>query len=123
MDQAKVHAVTGWPEPTTEKELQHFLGFANVYRQFIRNYSSMASPLTSLLRGKPKKLVWNTQARSRDAFMHHMAFYVQSELFTVTGLRQRRKCPDPYTEPAVGKTQYRKSGTGNESATGSAHRI
>ncbi|KAK3540921.1 hypothetical protein QTP86_005818 [Hemibagrus guttatus] len=35
----------------------------------------------------------------------------------VTGLRQRRKCPDPYAEPAVGKTQYRKSGTGNKSAT------
>ncbi|KAK3572969.1 hypothetical protein QTP86_011814 [Hemibagrus guttatus] len=36
----------------------------------------------------------------------------------VTGLRQRRKCLDPYAEPAVGKTQYRKSGTGNKSATG-----
>ncbi|KAK3549325.1 hypothetical protein QTP70_034551 [Hemibagrus guttatus] len=32
-------------------------------------------------------------------------------------LHQRRKCPDPYAEPVVGKTQNRKSGTGSKSAT------
>lgn len=47
MDQAKVQAITDWPEPTTIKELQHFLGFANFYRRFMRNYSTTVSPLTS----------------------------------------------------------------------------
>ncbi|KAK3530045.1 hypothetical protein QTP86_010334 [Hemibagrus guttatus] len=47
MDLTKVHALTEWPNPTTVKELQRFLGFANFYRRFIRNYSSMAGPLTS----------------------------------------------------------------------------
>ncbi|KAK3535704.1 hypothetical protein QTP70_020556 [Hemibagrus guttatus] len=56
MNQSKVHAVTEWPEPTTMKELQRFLGFTSFYQQFIRNYSSVASPLTFLLRGKPKRL-------------------------------------------------------------------
>lgn len=56
MDQTKVKAVTEWPKPTTVKELQHFLGFTNFYWRFIRNYSTIASPLTSLLKGKPKKL-------------------------------------------------------------------
>lgn len=31
-DPAKVKAVTEWPEPTTRKQLQSFLGFANFYR-------------------------------------------------------------------------------------------
>ncbi|KAK3519646.1 hypothetical protein QTP86_015266 [Hemibagrus guttatus] len=62
MDVVKVRAVTEWPAPTTVRELQHFLGFANFYRRFIRNYSSVAGPLTSLLRGKPKKLTWTGQA-------------------------------------------------------------
>ncbi|KAK3567221.1 hypothetical protein QTP86_014214 [Hemibagrus guttatus] len=44
MDQTKVKAVTEWPEPTTVKELQQFLGFANIYGQFIRNYSTIAGP-------------------------------------------------------------------------------
>ncbi|KAK3509407.1 hypothetical protein QTP70_033974, partial [Hemibagrus guttatus] len=68
MDMVKVRAVTEWPPPTTVRELQHFLGFANFYRRFIRNYSSVAGPLTSLLRGKPKKLSWRDQAWT--AFLH-----------------------------------------------------
>ncbi|KAK3541973.1 hypothetical protein QTP86_009237 [Hemibagrus guttatus] len=62
MDISEVRAVMDWPEPTTAKELQRFLGFANFYRQFIRNYSSITNPLTSLLRGKPKRLQWSKQA-------------------------------------------------------------
>ncbi|KAK3507847.1 hypothetical protein QTP70_001407 [Hemibagrus guttatus] len=58
MDVVKVRAVTEWPAPATVQELQHFLGFTNFYRRFIRNYSSVAGPLTSLLRGKPKRLAW-----------------------------------------------------------------
>ncbi|KAK3521961.1 hypothetical protein QTP70_020459 [Hemibagrus guttatus] len=64
MDLTKVHAVTEWPNPTTVKELQRFLGFANFYRRFIRNYGSMAGPLTSLLRGKPRRLSWSDQAQA-----------------------------------------------------------
>ncbi|KAL0175487.1 hypothetical protein M9458_027817, partial [Cirrhinus mrigala] len=45
MDQGKIQAIPG-----TVKELQRFLGFANFYRQFIRNYSIITAPLTSLQR-------------------------------------------------------------------------
>ncbi|KAK3544074.1 hypothetical protein QTP86_001043 [Hemibagrus guttatus] len=64
MDVVKVQAVTEWPAPTSVRELQRFLGFANFYRRFIRNYSLVAGPLTLLLRGKPKKLTWMDLARS-----------------------------------------------------------
>ncbi len=42
MDESKVHAVLNWPLPSTIKELQRFLGFANFYRRFIRGFSSIA---------------------------------------------------------------------------------
>ena len=48
MDPAKTQAVTLWPTPTGRKELQRFLGFANFYRWFICNYSSVVQPLTAL---------------------------------------------------------------------------
>ncbi|KAK3569939.1 hypothetical protein QTP86_007474 [Hemibagrus guttatus] len=66
MDGVKVRSVTDWPAPTTIRELQRFLGFANFYRRFIRNYSLVAGLLTSLrgLRGKPKRLAWTDQARA-----------------------------------------------------------
>jgi hypothetical protein len=34
----KVEAVTAWPEPRSKAELQSFLGLANYYRRFIKNY-------------------------------------------------------------------------------------
>ena len=48
MDPTKTRAVAEWPIPSTRKELQRFLGFANFYRRFIHNYSSVAPPLTTL---------------------------------------------------------------------------
>ncbi len=51
MDDKKVQSILNWPQPKTVKELQRFLGFANFYRRFIRNFNTIAAPLTSLLRG------------------------------------------------------------------------
>ena len=62
MEKQKTSAVRSWPVPTTVKGLQSFLGFANFYCRFIRNFSSIAAPLTSLLKGPPKKLDWTPDA-------------------------------------------------------------
>lgn len=48
MDPKKVTAVAEWPTPKTKKEVQAFLGFANYYRRFIRDYSEIAIPMTRL---------------------------------------------------------------------------
>lgn len=63
MDDSKINAITTWPVPKSVKELQRFLGFANFYRRFIDKYSMMTAPLTSLLKGKPKVLSWNSEAQ------------------------------------------------------------
>ncbi len=52
MDPAKVHAVIDWPVPDSRTALQRFLGFANFYRRFIRNFSQVAAPLTALMSTK-----------------------------------------------------------------------
>ena len=59
IDQERVRAVADWPVPTSRKEVQRFLGFANFNRKFIR--SSIAAPLHALT--SPKTLFqWNTHA-------------------------------------------------------------
>lgn len=49
MDPDKVSAVCDWPRPGNRKQLQRFLGFANFYRHFIKNFSSIAAPLHTLI--------------------------------------------------------------------------
>ena len=63
MDLAKVSAIVDWPVPKTVKEVQSYLGFANFYRKFINNYSSLASPLISLTR-KTTKFCWSSEAKA-----------------------------------------------------------
>ncbi len=63
MDPEKVKAVREWPTPDSRKQLQHFLGFTNFYRRFIRNYSKLAAPLTTLT-FTSKQFVWSPEAES-----------------------------------------------------------
>ena len=49
MDPTKVRAVTSWPPSHNLKELCGFLGFANFYRRFIRDFARVARPLNVLI--------------------------------------------------------------------------
>jgi transposase InsO family protein len=51
MDAKRVRSIREWPAPTTHREVQVFLGFANFYRRFVWNYSALARPLNKLLAG------------------------------------------------------------------------
>jgi hypothetical protein len=42
MSTRKVEAVRSWETPKTLKDVQRFLGFANFYRRFIKNFSGVA---------------------------------------------------------------------------------
>ncbi|MBW0585883.1 hypothetical protein O181_125598 [Austropuccinia psidii MF-1] len=50
IDQAKVQQTLNWPPTRNPKPLQSFLGFANFYHCFIKNYSRKISSLTSFLK-------------------------------------------------------------------------
>ena len=50
MEDEQIKAVKNWPEPTSVRDIQVFIGFANFYRRFIRGFSRIAAPLTSILK-------------------------------------------------------------------------
>jgi hypothetical protein len=62
MDPSKVETITNWETPANFKDVQEFLGFANFYRLFMRDYSKVVAPLTSLTQkenGKPVPFIWD----------------------------------------------------------------
>lgn len=61
MDPGKIRADLDWPPPASVKQVQRFLGFSNFYRRFIRNFSSVADPLSSLTKSN-RPFVWTSGA-------------------------------------------------------------
>ena len=50
----KMMAIQKYSAPTTLKELRGFLGLANYYSGYIKDYAELANPLMQLLKGRPK---------------------------------------------------------------------
>ena len=50
MKKKKVDGVLSWPEPKNVKDIRNFLGLANYYRRFIKDFSQVARPMNMLTR-------------------------------------------------------------------------
>ncbi|KAM4062066.1 reverse transcriptase (RNA-dependent DNA polymerase) [Hirsutella rhossiliensis] len=61
MQQDKINSVKEWPTPKNVKDVQSFLGFANYYRRFIKDFGKIATPLHDLTK-KEKEFTWDDKA-------------------------------------------------------------
>ena len=53
--EAKLKAVRDWAKPQNVRDIWSFLGFANYYRWFVKNFAGVVGPLTDLTR---KNVPW-----------------------------------------------------------------
>ena len=65
VDPSKIKAIENWSAPKTPTEIRQFLGLAGYYRKFIKNFSSIAKPLTSLTQ---KGVAFDWEAKQEKAF-------------------------------------------------------
>jgi len=61
MSDRNVKSVQNWAHPRSVKEVQIFIGFANFYRRFIKDFSNVGKPITETLRGSPKDFPWGRE--------------------------------------------------------------
>ena len=50
MEKEKVDGVLSWPEPRNMKNVRKFLGLANYYRRFIKDFTQVVRPMNMLMR-------------------------------------------------------------------------
>jgi hypothetical protein len=63
VDPGKVKDVLNWMPPTTALEIQSFLGLAEYYRRFIKDFSKIAKPMMKLLE-KNKAFEWKIECQA-----------------------------------------------------------
>ncbi|GBG75832.1 hypothetical protein CBR_g21076 [Chara braunii] len=81
-EDAKVASIRDWPRPQTVTEVRSFLGMCGYYRNFVKNYSTVASPLTNLTR-LDTPWDWSDECeaafkRLKHALMNHEALIAGS---------------------------------------------
>ena len=62
-DPEKTAKVATWPVPTSRREAQQFLGFANYYRRFVKDFAQLARPLHRLTE-KTAPFTWSDECQS-----------------------------------------------------------
>ena len=65
MEKEKVQGVIEWPVPKSVKDVQKFLGLANYYRQFVKDFAKIARPLHEMTRKENK---WSWGEKQQKAF-------------------------------------------------------
>ena len=65
MEKEKVQGVVEWPVPKSVKNVQKFLGLANYYRWFVKDFAKIARPLHEVMRKENK---WSWGEKQQKAF-------------------------------------------------------
>jgi hypothetical protein len=60
----KLAKIRDWPLPQNQAELRSFLGFCNYYRNSLRGYSDLATPLTTLTKKSFAKFEWTNELKA-----------------------------------------------------------
>jgi len=65
MEEEKVNRVLSWPELKNVKDVRKFLGLANYYRRFIKDFARVTRPINMLTR---KNVKWQWEVEQQKAF-------------------------------------------------------
>jgi len=65
IEKEKIDEVLSWPKPKNVKDVRKFLGLANYYRRFIKNFAQVARPINVLTK---KDVKWQWGQEQQKAF-------------------------------------------------------
>lgn len=89
MDPIKIECIKSWNVPKNVKDIQAFLGFANFYRRFIRDFSLIARPLIELTK---KSIQWDWSKDCQAAFEILKNEFIKSPILRHFDPDPDRKC-------------------------------
>ena len=99
MEKEKVQRVIEWPVPKNIKDVQKFLGLANYYRQFVKDFAMIAKPLHETTR-KDKK--WNWGEKQQKAFEELKRRFIMEPVLVILNLDREIRIEADVSDFAMG---------------------
>jgi len=88
MQRKKVKGVLNWLAPRNIKEVQTFLGLANYYRRFIKDFAKIAAPLHMLVRKEQK---WKWKKEQKEAFEKLKAVFTTESILAILDINREMR--------------------------------
>ncbi|WZZ33532.1 hypothetical protein YC2023_016933 [Brassica napus] len=80
VDEEKIKAIRDWPSPTTVGKVRSLHGLAGFYRRFVQNFSTIAAPLTGVIK---KNIGFKWEQAQKKAFQILKGKLTQALLLTL----------------------------------------
>ena len=118
-DPSKTEAVAKWPTPQSRREVQQFLGLANYYRRFVKNFAAIAGPLQRLTE-KNSNFEWTIECQ--HAFDKLRACLVSSPVLSYPDYSRRFVLDTDASDTGIGAVLSQVKDDGSEVVTAYASR-
>jgi len=99
MEPEKVEGVTKWPTPQCVKNVQKFLGLANYYRRFVKDFAKIAKPLHQLVRKDEK---WRWEKKQEEAFTKLKEIFITKPVLAAPDLDKEMRVEADASDYAMG---------------------
>jgi hypothetical protein len=99
MNPKKIQTVQEWPKPNTVKDVQSFLGFANYYRKFIKDYSKITAPLTEITK---KEVGFKWEQEHQEAFDRIKQIFLEAPVLEMYDPRRPTRVETDASDYALG---------------------
>jgi len=99
MQKKKVEGVLNWPIPRNVKEVQKFLGLANYYRRFIKNFVRIAAPLHVLVRKEQK---WKWEQEQEEAFEKLKVVFTTEPVLAIPDINREMRVEADISDYTIG---------------------
>jgi hypothetical protein len=99
MNPKKISAVQEWPIPETVKDVQSFLGFANYYWKFIKDYSKITVPLLEITK---KKVGFNWNEEHQEAFNRIKQIFLEAPVLEMYDPKRETRVETDASDYALG---------------------
>ena len=88
MQREKIEGVLNWPASRNMKEVQKFLGLANYYKRFIKDFAKIAALLHMLVRKKQK---WKWEKKQKEVFEKLKVVFTTESILAIPDIDRKMR--------------------------------